>query len=102
MLNFFPKTLPKFYKECLSEWASLKNADTSTPPTVVSEIIWNNKFICIDGKPLFRTKLMEKGITKVSDLISDIVKFQSWNVVAEKNITQTEYFLLMCFRFYST
>ena len=94
-VKFLPKSLPKFYKECLTEWANYKNADTSTPPNVVNEIIWNNKFICIEGKPLFRRNLMEKGITKVSDLISDTGKFQSWNVLAEKNITQTKYFLRM-------
>ena len=42
-VKFLPKTLPKFYKECLSEWASLqRNVHFSTPSNVLNEIIWNN------------------------------------------------------------
>ena len=55
-VKFLPKTLPKFCKECLNEWASYKETHISTPSNVLNEIIWNNKFICIGGKPLFRKK----------------------------------------------
>ena len=57
-IKFLPKTLPKFYKECLSEWASYKETHISTTSNVLNEIIWNNKFVCIGGKLLFRNKIL--------------------------------------------
>ena len=50
-VRFLPKTLPKFYKECLSEWVEYKKSPVVTLPGVLKEIIWNNKFMCINGKP---------------------------------------------------
>ena len=54
-----PRTLPKFYQECLCEWV-LYNVDISCPSSysqVLNEIIWNNKFIRINDRPLCRIKL---------------------------------------------
>ena len=31
-------------------------------------VIWNNKFICVDGKSVYNYKLKNKGIIKLSDL----------------------------------
>ena len=37
----------------------------------MNEIIWNNKFICIDNKSVYRNDLVNLGIVKVGDLITD-------------------------------
>ena len=37
----------------------------------MNEIIWNNKFICIDKKSVYRNDLGNLGIVKVGDLITD-------------------------------
>ena len=37
----------------------------------MNEIIWNNKFICIDKKSVYRNDLVNLGIVKVGDLITD-------------------------------
>ena len=34
-------------------------------------IIWNNKFICIDGKSVYFKNLVEKGILRMGDFISN-------------------------------
>ena len=94
-VKFLPKTLPKLYKECLNEWASYKETHISTPSNVLNEIIWNNKFICIGGKPLFRKKIAKKSIIKLCDLLNDTGKLKTWDVLKNKNITMAEYFLLM-------
>ena len=59
-VRFLPKTLPKFYKECLSEWADYNKSPVVTLPDVLKEIIWNNKFMCINRRPLFRKKVLKK------------------------------------------
>ncbi|KAL9964740.1 hypothetical protein ACROYT_G028420 [Oculina patagonica] len=70
-VKYLPKSFPKFYRECLNEWANYKEKLISTPANVLDEFIWNNKFICIDGKPLFRNKIVKKGIIKLRDLLND-------------------------------
>ena len=91
-VKFLPKTLPKFYKECLNEWASYKEMHISTPLNVLNEIIWNNKFICIGGKPLFRKKIAKKSIIKLCDLmLNDTGKLKTWDILKNKNITMAEY-----------
>ena len=80
-VRFLPKTLPKFYKECLSD--------------VLRQIIWNNKFICINGRPLFRRKVLKKGFLTVRDIVSDEGKLKSWSTLQNNNLTGAKYFVLM-------
>ena len=47
--------------------------NSSTPVTfddIMNEIIWNNKFICIDKRSVYRNDLVNLGIVKVGDLIT--------------------------------
>ena len=37
----------------------------------MNEIIWNNRFICIDKKSVYKRDLVNLGIIKVGDLITD-------------------------------
>ena len=37
----------------------------------MNEIIWNNRFICIDEMSAYRSDLVNLGIMKVGDLIPD-------------------------------
>jgi len=34
-------------------------------------VIWNNKYICVDGKTAFHRTLFNKGIVALADLISN-------------------------------
>ena len=58
-------------------------------------MFWNNKFICKGGKPLFRKTIAKKNIIKLCDLLNDTGKLKTWDVLQNKTITMTEYFLLM-------
>ena len=94
-VRFLPRTLPKFYKECLTEWALYKISPVTTLPDVLNEIIWNNKFLCIDGKPLFRNKLLRKGFLTVSDILTDSGRMKSCRTLQNQNVTGAEFFVLM-------
>ena len=48
-----PKSLPKFYRECLEAWATLTEKQPTLRDYVIEQILWNNKHICIDDKPQF-------------------------------------------------
>ena len=51
------------------------NCNNSTTPVtfndVMNEIIWNNRFICINKTSVYRSDLVNLGIMKVGDLITD-------------------------------
>ena len=94
-VRFLPKTLPKFYNECLSEWADYQKLSVVILPDVLRQIIWNNKFICINGRPLFKRKVLKKGFLTVHDIVSDEGKLKSWSTLQNNNLTGVEYFVLM-------
>ena len=66
-----------------------------TLPDVLKEIIWNDKFMCINGKPLFRNKVLKKGFLTSRDILSDGGKLKSLSTLQNKNLTGAEYFVLM-------
>ena len=51
--------LPKYYKECFDAWSSLNSSTPVTFKDIMNEIIWNNKFICIDKKSVYRNDLVK-------------------------------------------
>ena len=52
-----PVMLPPFYKQCFDAWSDLNNKVPFSFQEIVNEIIWNNKFLCVDKKPVFRRDL---------------------------------------------
>ena len=94
-VRFLPKVLPKFFWECLNKWAAYKNAHAPVTCDVLKEIIWNKKFILVGGKPLFRKKIVNKGIIKLRDVLTNAGKLKTWNILKNKNIMNAEYFLFM-------
>ena len=63
--------LPSFYKEILSAWQEIHSTDPSSADEYGNEIIWNNRFIRIDGKPIFFLSWCQKGVIKIRDLLVD-------------------------------
>ena len=67
-LSTLPLELPRYYKECLIAWALLNNSNPSSLEEIANQIIWNNKYICVNGKSVFNQRLFSKGFYKVGDL----------------------------------
>ena len=94
--------LPKYYEECFRSFAEFSVVNTLTEQASCQEIhntvIWNNKFICIQGKSVFCENLFEKGkiIITLEDLTSEgngvITGFQ---IKASASFTPKEKFQLM-------
>ena len=61
---------PKYY-DCFDTWSGLSSRTPVTFNDVMNEIIWNNRFICIDKKSVYRSDLVNLSIMKVGDLITD-------------------------------
>ena len=53
----------------------------------LNEIIWNNTFLRINGKPLFRSKLLtRKDFYTVNGLLTDFGKMKSRRIL-QNNVT---------------
>ena len=63
-----PLKLPRYYKECLIAWARLNNCNPSSLDQIANQIIWNNRYICVNDKSVFNQRLFSKGFCKVEDL----------------------------------
>ena len=65
----FAKNIPKIYTECLKEWEIHQQKQVSASSHILDQIIWNNKFIKIGGRSLYRCALVNKGIVRVKDIL---------------------------------
>ena len=78
-----PVMLPPFYKQCFDAWSDLNNKVPLSFQEIVNEIIWNNKFLCVDKKSVFRRDLFSIGLLKIGDLLScnNITTFSFTNLL---------------------
>ena len=73
----FASYVPSFYKEILTVWQELHSKDPSSAKEYENEIIWNNRFIKIDGKSVFYPSWHRRGIIKICHLLNENRKFLS-------------------------
>ena len=72
------KSLSVFYKDVLAVWQELNSKDPRNANEYKQEIIWNNRFIKIDGKSFYYRSWANKGIMKISDLLNTHGQFLSF------------------------
>ena len=60
---------------------SLKSSETTE---ICDEVLWNNKHITFDGNSIYDTYLINKGIVKVGDIISETGRPLNWFEAKEK------------------
>ena len=58
-------------------------------------VIWNNKFVNIEGKSVFNGKLVCQGIITVFDLVTKQNRFVGINNILEANLSPIDMFELM-------
>ena len=83
--NYDVKDIPitsQFYSELLQWWSDFREEfDTERDR---QNIVWNNKEICINNKPVFYKNLFESGIIYVSDLLFHLSNTDSFNIISQK------------------
>ena len=74
-LKKLPINLPKYYEGCFRCFEEYSIASKITEQALCQErhntVIWNNKFICIQGKSVFYEALFRKGIITLGDLTTN-------------------------------
>ena len=71
-----------FYRELLECWLQFRNLFLAYKERLC--IIWNNKGIRIDGKPVFYKSYYDSGICNIKDLLFNLDNIESFN--ASNNI----------------
>ena len=51
---------------------------------ILGQSLWNNKFIRCEDKPIFYRQFSDRGISTISDLITEDRKFLRWSQTREK------------------
>ena len=64
------KTFSPFYGQVLHAWYNLHAKEPKGEDEICNEIIWNNKYITVDGRTIFYKQLYDKGVVQVRDLLS--------------------------------
>ncbi|XP_078352826.1 uncharacterized protein LOC144637638 [Oculina patagonica] len=90
-----PKHLPKFYRECFETWATVNTKEMSSRDVIMDQILWNNQFLRIGGKPQFCKKSYMAGIVKIKDILLPNGKLKTWNFFREKGLNFNNYFLIL-------
>ena len=62
-------SLSAYYKECLDAWSELNRITSSSTHEVINEIIWNNRFLCIDKMSIYRGDIIKLGLLKIGDVL---------------------------------
>ena len=100
-LKMLPVNLPKYYKECLECFAecsttNMRNVNDLAHEHIARTVIWNNKFVNIEGKSVFNGKLVRQGIVTVFDLtVTKQNRFVGINNILDANLSPIDMFELM-------
>ena len=71
----------QFYSELLQWWSEF--LEDFSPEKLYQNIIWNNKVIRVNDKPVFYKTFFNSGLTLISDLRIDLDITNSYNVIAK-------------------
>ena len=72
----------QFYTELLHWWAEFR--DEFSTEKLWHNVIWNNKDIYINNRPVFYKKYFESGFIQVKDLLFDLNITESYNIISRK------------------
>ena len=75
---------PGFYKSIINLWIRMSATDPQSDHDILSQALWNNKYITIKRKPVFFSEFYQKGVNTINDLIDDDRGFFSWSMLKEK------------------
>ena len=88
-----PISLPEFYKECIVAWTLLNEDNPSSLSEIANQVIWNNRFICIESKSIYHSRLVDLGIVKIGDLYDTRGDLKSNKEPLYSTLSPVEHFL---------
>ena len=90
-----PIRIPAFYKESLDSWPSLVRwTNETTDGVLLQQTIWNNKFVLIENKSVYYSRLLNIGLVTIGDVLSSWSRsgsFLGFDEFRQKGVTPSEY-----------
>ena len=75
-------------------WTSLSQDNPLLISEKANQVIWNNRFICIESKSIYNQRLIDFGIVKVGDLCDSRGELKSNKEPLHSILSPIEHFLL--------
>ena len=69
--RFLNKDIPLFYRQLSQHWYELHNTDPVQKNDILNEIIWMNRSILIENRPVFYKSWVKQGIVKLNDIVDN-------------------------------
>ena len=89
-----PSCLPNFYRECFEVWCNLSVKSISSREQALSQLLWNNQFLRIGGKPIFNKTLFSKGIVSLANILTNTGSLKPWTLFKAERLNINDYLLL--------
>ena len=70
----FMKSIPEFYRDILKSWIKAGGGQTRVSMNFINirkQVIWGNKFITLNNKPLFYSNWINSKIIFINDVLDD-------------------------------
>ena len=94
-VKYMKVNLNEWYKEIIQVWNYIFHKDIS----IANQVIWNNKFILLDGKTIFKSSIVSKGIVKIAHMLDEHGRPIIWKDAKERGLSFVEYFTLLdCYK----
>ena len=77
------ESLPAFYGKVIKLWEKFSVCSKFTAKQVLSEQLWNNKFILSNSKSIDYPALKTKGLAIVRDLFSEDGSARTWESISQ-------------------
>ena len=61
---------------------------------VLNQLLWNNQFLCVGGKPIFNKKLFSKGLISLANILTNTGRLKSWTLFKAEGLNVNDYLLL--------
>ena len=82
--NSYIRHFPCFYKNILLNWKQYLSTDPETISGILSQNLWFNKHIIIDNSTVKFTKLSQKNINFVDQLVNEYCQFKRWQTLKDE------------------
>ena len=90
------KCFPSYYKSMFLNWKNFFYVNPCVPSCILNQVLWFNKFIQINRKPVFYKKFSLNNINFLMQLVDRNGSFKNWNTVKhEYDLQNNLYFQWM-------
>ena len=78
------KIIPEFYKDLIGIWQLMSKGECHNIEFMLSQNLWNNKFITRNSHSIVYADLLSEGIKTVLDLYNPVGLIESWQSISQE------------------